>query len=61
MALPNGLTLWSFVILHLIGSSTSRLITSYPISSEKQKKMAEHFPKVNEQEMRELIDTKNTV
>ena len=37
---------------HLIGSSTS-----YPISSEKkQNKMAGRFAKVNEQEIRELLD-----
>ena len=31
-------------------------ITSYPISSEKKTKMAERFAKVNEQEIRELLD-----
>ena len=53
------------LLCNLIGSSTSRLSLHnlLVLSSEKKKKMAECFAKVNEQEISELLDntTKNTV
>ena len=46
----------NYILCNLIGSSTSSYITSYPISSEKKPKIAERLAKVNEQEIRELLD-----